>query len=623
MRKKKITGILVGAAMAFSFSPSLQAQSKFYGDFLFGYRVVDTSGPGADYKYKEDYNLYGGARLYNFNLSYLPENGLKKIFDRLDIRMYNLGGDPFETMNFALQKYGKYLLQYDRKKSTYFYHDLNLGDGGEPYDLHTFDFDRSRDSGLARIWLAKEVDLYMNFDRYTKKGASTTTLDVSRLELELDKPIQEESKEIAVGANIHFNRYSFVLEEKFLNYKTENSLFLPGYTDGGPGSVYPSAVDYYFLNEPYTLNMNTSLFRFNARPWDRFLLTGSAQISSLDMDLDYSERAMGVDYLDWDFKYDYSGKGNFERNFQLCEVDASYLILEKLTFIGAFRYHNFDQTGSLTIEGETETQDYGFETIGADAGLRYEFTPRVSLTVGYRFEDRSLDDGLETVTYEFDTIKNGGFGNLRWDVSRMFKLALDFEHSQYEDPFTRISPTDYDRLRLTARYQAKALTVTGSYLWTNSRSEVFEEVWTSAKNQFNFRLGYRADGFNAWGGFAYIQVTRETELDRVVSYLPYWTGPGGTFLWEIFYEGKSSLLDAMLSYDLNKDWKLGGYLNYYANRGSWQIDRTLLKLYLEYSFVAGYVAQVGYRYVNYKELKFGYNNYRANIVEMSFGYRWK
>jgi opacity protein-like surface antigen len=620
MRKNRIIGTFLGLALASSLSLSLQAQSKFYGDFLFGFRIVDTSGPGADYKYKEDYNLHGGARLYNFNMSYTPENGFKKLFDRLDIRMYNIGGDPFETFSVALQKHGQYLLQYDRKKSTCFYHDLNLGDGGEPYDLHTFDFDRLRDSGLAKIWLAEKADLYLGFDRSTKKGASTTTLDINRVEFEMDKSIQEESKEIVLGLNIHFHRYSLVIEEKFMNYKNENSLFLPGYADGGPDAIFPTSLNYYFLNQPCDLKSNTHTFKFNARPLDRLFLTGSVQISRLDMDLDYSEQAQGVNYLNRKFQYTYAGTGAFDRDIQLYEVDASFTLLRKLTLVSSVRYHNFNQTGSLAVDRETEAQDYGYHTLGVDAGFEYQFSPQLALTLGYRFEDRNLD-GLETVTYEFDTTKNGAFGNLKWDLSRLFKLTLDYEHSQHNDPFTLISPTAFNRLRITARYQANALNISGSYLWSNSKTEVFEDVWKSSKNQFNLRLGYHADRFNASGGFSYIQAKRQG--DRTVTYPPYWTGPGGTFLWEILYEGKSSLLDATLSFDMHQNWKIGGYANYYFNKGSWKIERTVLKAYIEYAFAAGYMAQLGYRFVDYKEKKFGYNDYKANIIEFSFGHRWK
>ena len=111
MRTKNILLSFLGIVMELSVASSLQAQGKFSGDFLFGFRFVDTSGPGAEYKYKEDLNLRRGARLSNFNLSYAPDNGLKKYFDRLDVRVLNLGGDPYESISVGLQKYGRYQIQ--------------------------------------------------------------------------------------------------------------------------------------------------------------------------------------------------------------------------------------------------------------------------------------------------------------------------------------------------------------------------------------------------------------------------------------------------------------------------------------------------------------------------------
>jgi hypothetical protein len=620
MTKKTTLKTLPGIILVISLSLALQAEGTFKGNLLFGFRVVDTSGPGADYKYREDINLRGGARLTSFNLAYAPDNGLKKYFDRLDIQVNNFGGDPFETLSASLQKYGKYTMRYDRRKSAYFYQDLTLGDGGALYDLHTLDFDRVVDSGVAKVWLGQRADLYFNFDRYTKKGRSTTTQDVERLEFEFDKPVQEESKEVAVGLNVHFNRFSLVLEQKFLNYNNENSYFLPGYSDGGENASDPTALDYYNLNQPYDLKANFSTLRFNARPFDRLFVTGSAQFSALDMDLDYSESASGINYLNRKFESDYSGSGKFDRNMQLYDINASLAITQKLSFVGAIRFHRFDQTGSLTIGADKESMDIAYETLGVDAGVQYEFSPRLALTLGYRFENRDLDN-LETVTYEFNTTQNGGFGNLKWNPTRALKLTLDYEHRSYEDPFTLISPTAYDRLRITARYQFQSFSVTGSYLMNNSKSEVEADVFKVDRNQFNLRAGYHGEKLKAFAGYAYIQSKRQG--DRTVTYPPFWTGPGGTFLWEIYYEGKANLIDATLSYDVDENWKLGGYVNFYDNSGSYEVKRTTFKAYLEYTFNAGYVAQVGYRHVNFEETHLGYNDYKANIVEFSFGYRWK
>jgi hypothetical protein len=44
---------------------------------------------------------------------------------------------------------------------------------------------------------------------------------------------------------------------------------------------------------------------------------------------------------------------------------------------------------------------------------------------------------------------------------------------------------------------------------------------------------------------------------------------------------------------------------------------------VEYTFNNGLVSQIGYRYVDFKEKMSGFNDYSANILELSFGYRWK
>jgi len=622
MRRKKILLAVILSIFVFSVAFSLQAEDKdktFYGNFMFGYRTVDTSGPGADFKYKEDINLDDGVRLFNFSLHFVPKEKLKKFFDRIDINVYNFGGDPFETFGLSIQKYGTYKFQYDRKKAVYFYHDLHEA-GGDIYDLHTFNFDRIMDSGFLNICLGSHVDLYLNFDRYTKKGESVTTFDINRIEFEFDKPISEESNEVAVGVDVKLKRYSFVFEEKIQDYENSNSLFQPGYADGGASARYPSSLNYFYLNQPYDLKTYTTTFKFNARPFNNLLIAGSAQISNQNMDITYSEDEYGIDYLGNTFMYTFRGEGNFKRQIQLYDFDISYLLLNKLAIIGAFRYHDFEQDGSLTVDGVKESAILNFDTFDFEGGLQYQFSPKFALTLGYRFESRDLE-GTETVTHEDETLRSGFFGNLKWDFRRALKLTLDFQRSYYDGPYTLISPTIFDRFRVTAKLRVKQFNFSGSYLLKKSESEIGADLWKSTKNQLNLRLGYNTENVRIFTGYSLIDV--EHKGDRTVAYPPSWSGPGGTFLWSILYEGESHLFDGSFSLKLGKNWKIGSYANSYSNKGFWEISRTTLKEYLEYTFESGLITQLAYRYVDFKEKSSGFNDYKANILELSFGYRWE
>ena len=643
MRTKTILISALLAVLVFSQALALQAQEKeknFIGSFSFGYRAVDTSG--ATEKYREHINLDKGVRLFNFNLTYLATNDLKKLFDRIDMVVTNFGGDPFETFSVSLQKYGTYKFRYDRKKSDYFYSDLYENGSGGLYDYHRLDFNRISDSAVFNLTLCKNVAVYLNYDRYTKSGDSVVAFDVNRLEAEADKPLSEKLSEIAVGVDLHVSRYGLIVEGRRQEYKNTNSFFVPGYSDGGPGATYPSALDYYRMDQPYDFTSNITSFRLNARPLDNLIFKGSARLSKQDTHLSYSEQASGIDYLDSRFVTDLSGTGKFKREIQLYDGDLTYLLCNKLAVIGGIRYNTFSQNGSLTVGGAAESVDFGYNTLGIEAGLQYQFSPKLTLTAGYRHEKRELtspqselaEPVFETVTYADTTVRNGLFGNAKWDLKNI-KLTFDYQHGAYDDPYTLISPTAYDRFRATAKYQIKGFNVSATYLMSRTKNEIdggvnfrvkytddnYSDLWKSSNDQFNLRFGYGGAKVSASAGYSYIAF--KSNSNRQVQYNPFWSGAGGTFLWAIKYEGKSTLLDASVAYTLNPNWKFGAYVNSYKNSGFWPIERTMFKGYIEYTFTGGFVSQLAYRWYNFKEKDGGYNDYKAGILEFSFGYRWE
>lgn len=632
MRTHKIIATVAGLVLVFSMAVSLQAEENtgsFFGRLKMGYRIVDTSG--AETKYKEDINLNPGGYLNTFALHYSPDSFLKEIFDSLDVNLYNLGNEPFQTFNLSLQKFGKYKFKWDRRKSTYFYADQAEASPGHLYDMHRFNFDRVMDRGTFIVTLSKNVKVYADYSRYSKIGNSTTTQDINRIEFEVDKPIEENMRDITLGVDFHINRYTFIFEEKIQDYENVNSFFLPGYEDGGENARYPSSLLYYDHAQPYDFKTYNHIFKLNARPLDSLLIKGIARISDMDMNLDYMEEIAGTDYVNRPFEYSMEGSGEFERKMNLFDLDVNWLLSHKFAIVAAFRYNKFEQMGTLTIENEAMEQDFGYDTLGTDIGLQFNFNPQLSLTAGHRYEERELEN-LETVLYEEKTQRNGIFGNIVWTPARAYKFTIDYEHGTYDDPFTLISPTSSHRLRTTAKVQIDKYYLTGSYLYSGHENDLLENEWESRRHQLNLRLGFLSDEFKGYAGIAYIDFKHEG--DRSIEYPPGWAGPGGTFPWNILYEGKSTLVDLSLFWDVNEEWKLGAYGNYYTNRGYWELDRQTLKAYVEYALPYGMMTEVAYRYVNYEENYFdaggaslsslsGKNDYQANIIEISFGYRWQ
>ncbi len=586
--------------------------------FRLGYRAVDQSGTLQ--KYKEDINLEDGMRLFDFTFKLSPTNELSKLFDRVDINVFNFGGDPFEALTLSVQKYSTYQVQFSRKKSSYYYADQHET-GGVIYNPHTFDFRRITDSGLLKIWLLPSVNFYLDFNRYDKSGESITTLDINRIEFEFNQPIQEKSKEIAVGLNAQpFKEFSVVLEERILDYENSNSLFLPGYADGGEGARYPSSLNFFNLNQPYTLKSYSHTLKIYSQPIKRILLSGSAKITDQDLDLTYQESADGINYLGKFFDYSFPGMGKFQRKIGLYDLDLSFLLFDRLAITGVIRYHDFEQEGEMTVSGEKKTMDLNYDTLSLEGGIQYRFSSVIGLLAGYRNETRTLE-GVETVDYEEKTVRQGLFGNIKVSPSRKFTLNADYQFGTYDHPFTLVSPAEFHRFSAKARLNQKLVSFSASYIFTKSKNDIWQNDWSSTRHNFAFSGSYKGKNIN--GSASYSYVLQKHQGNRQVDYPPSFSGPAGTFLWEILYEGKSNILNGNLSAKMAENWNIGGLFNYYTNKGFWEISRLWLKGYIEYLFEEGFLAQIGYRYVDFKEKDSGFNDYSANILELSFGYRWE
>jgi hypothetical protein len=612
--------LTIGLILVLCWTFSLPAEAQeFKGSLKLGYRFLNTDG--SDFKYKEDINLVEGGYLPEFTLHFTPSKALQNLFDRLDLSIRNLGNEPFQTFDISLKKFGAYDFKWARRKSTYFYSDETESSPGHLYDFHSFDFDRVSDSGSLKVWLSPNVQLFADYDAYTKQGASITTLDINRIEFEFDKPVSESNREIAVGITANWQGYSFLFEERIQDYENDFGFFLPGYADGGAGARYPSDLLYFTQNQPYDFKTYNHTFRLNARPFSALIIKGSARLSDMDMNLSYDEAASGTNYLNRPFSYSLGGSGEFERQIKLLDLDLTFMLSNRLALVSAVRHNDFEQNGSLNIAGESMAQDFAYDTLGVDAGLQFQASQAFTLTGGYRFEERSLEN-LETFLYEDKTTRHGFFGNVSLVPSRNFRANLDYQYGDYDNPYTMIAPTKFNRFRATARLSVQELYFSGLLQVSKKENDALAgQPWESSRTHFNLRAGYHGEKVKLFAGYGLINI--EHEADRTVSYPPGWAGAPDSFSWTIDYEGKSSIFDASVMAEASELARVGAYVNFYQNSGFWEIDRTMLKAYLQYDLPIGIFTELALRYIDFEEELSGLNDYSATIFELNFGYRWQ
>ncbi|MEO1088260.1 MAG: hypothetical protein AAFY88_28860, partial [Acidobacteriota bacterium] len=101
-----------------------QEEGALDGRFRLGYRFVDVNG--SENKYAEDFNLDDGVRLFEFRLDFEAPETMRSLVDRVALDIDSFGGDPFESLQLRIQRFGSFDFRYDRRASTYFYNDFIL-----------------------------------------------------------------------------------------------------------------------------------------------------------------------------------------------------------------------------------------------------------------------------------------------------------------------------------------------------------------------------------------------------------------------------------------------------------------------------------------------------------------
>jgi hypothetical protein len=628
-------------ALAAAAGPALAQDDPgaFSGAFRVGYRSVDVDGSAT--KYREDVNLDDGPRLFDLRFTLLPTGELGAMVDRVDLDVTDFGGDPFETLRLGVRKFGAFDFTYSRRESEYFYQDVivphevanvRLSNAG---DLHHFDFERVQEKADLSVEVGTRAAVTFGFDRFTKRGESTTTLDLLRDEFELERPIDESLNAFHAGFEYRFDRVTVVVEERVRDYENVVDVFLPGASQGESPTT-ATALDFFFLEQPYDFTSEETVLRAVARPTSRWILRGVASFDRLDLDLTAAERSQGVDFATNPFATDLTGEGAIERDTEQVDLDFTYLVSDRLAVVGGAYSKQLEQDGDFLWGGARNLGSWSIDTTGVEAGVELTVNPRLTASVGTRWESREATHGaLEAVVPGFpvpfatetvETDHTGLFASLAWRPADLpLRVTAEVDQSDADDPFTLASPTDRLRYRLRAEYGlGGGFALTGSF--TGNRAENDRSGWDATYDQLNLRVAYTAPALEASLGYGLVDIDRS--IDQLVSF--------GT-LFAIDYDARSSFVDGRVQWTPAPDWRLGASATLYDNDGDfsggrqYDISRDDLRVFAEYLFPQSYSLRLAWRNVDYGEDDVAiealagagdFDDYEADVLELSVGYRW-
>jgi len=593
------------------------AASPLTGSVALGVRSVDVDG--TETKYREDVNLEDGVRIFGIDLRYRPTSDSGPV-DDLVFAASNLGGDPFESVHLGVRKYGEYSLQVDRRRSAYFYEDTILPvelasvEASTAGDLHHFDFERVRDSASLDITVSPLTRLSLGLDRQTRKGESTTTLDIQRDEFELDRPLDESLNAFRIGVEHDWRHVTLIFEEELSDFENTSQILLPGASPGQSLSN-PAALQFYRLDQSYDYASRSHLLRAIAEPTDRLDVAAMWRRQDLDLDLQGREQAQGTDFSGAPFTSAASGPADVGRDIEIAGLDFGFSFSPRARLVAATRLSTLDQRGRLLFGADRGEGDWTIETEGYELGAEFAMRPRLLLAGGWSTESRDTlfaqtlngagNGGSER------TDRDGYFIRLLFTPANGFELTAAIEDNDIDDPFSLASATASRRLKLTARYAwDNGIALDGAYRKTDVENGISD--WAADTEQLNLRLTYRTEYFELSSGMASVELSRDVQA--VV------TGGSLQVLFPVAYRADSSFGDLVARWRASERVAVGTSLRRYDNGGSFAVERDDYRVFAEYALSGDYTLEATYRDIDYVED--AYDAYDARLLELGIRLSW-
>ena len=582
-------------------APGIARADVVEGEIAIGYRNVSVDGSRA--KYDQDVNLDDGARLFDLRLSIRPDDASPLTPDAVTLDARNLGGDPFEQLRLDVRKYGRYAFRANRRRSAWFYDDILVLpadasiEGSTGGDFHRFDVERVHDDVSLTIEATERAQFVIGFDRQRKTGESTTTLDISRDEFELDAPVDETLETWRIGARYRWPSLRLSLDERIRDYASLGERFLPGFSVGeNPGDL--TTVDFYFLDEPYRFRSYEHTATVHFEPGQRFRSTARILVGDLDLDTDVEERSGGIDFMGNPFSTDIAGGGSIERESTAQSLDLSYSVTDRIDLIAGLRHRSLDQVGAIdfgTAEGGTSRWD--IENQAYDLGIAVAPRDDLTLAAGWRRERRDLffrdqQAGADPVTEAERSDADLFYATLDYRPMPGLGVSLSLNDRQIDDPFSLATPADARRFRIRARWKGdNGFSAVVSHLHTTRDNDVAQ--WSHDSSQTSLRIAYSSESLLVSAG------TTRADVDR--DYMRLVTGGFRQDLFDVAYSADTSYDDLLVRWSARERLDIGAALRRYDNDGSFPVQRDDFRLFASIGIAEGYVLDLSWREIDYEE----------------------
>lgn len=635
-----------------------QNQEQVVGDYLLtssievGVRGLKLEGSGD--KYRSDLNYHPGVRIFDSSFLMRSKDNQGVLFDSLLFNSSGWGGDPNGYFRANVEKTGIYRLDVNYRRFKYFNRVSTISLGQHNFNTrHKFgDFD------LTLLPQNERIKFYLGFSPDQSSGPGLTTTRFSGDEFPILTNQETRANNFRAGVDAKVLGFNLSFLQGLRYFKDDSSLVL---NSPQPGNNTTNLSQINTHRQELPTNGHHFFTRFSAHTFIRKKLDFAARYvyTSTTTRFNLSEQYTGIanttgNIVVLDRLID---SGVAKRPYGLGDLAATFFATDKFSISESFRVDNFRINGgdrfseALFQNNRTTgvplatvfTNTTGFRTTNYRRYMNtvrgdYEFTPRYSAHVAYRYTNRhiegiKLDQNLANppvarVVEEFDNRADAVIFGLKALPTKIWSLYFDGEHGTTDNVFVRVDNYKYTNLRLRTRLAPSPKLSFNAAVVTknNSNPTVTEDVpprnfGVDIKSRiFSGSVNWAPHArFSLDSGYTYSRVSSDAAIIMFIA------GVRRQGVSQYFMRDHSVFVDAFVqihprvtafaSYRIGKDNGQGNLVStdptFLIDGYPYQFQSPEVRLAFKISNRVDW--NVGYQYYNYKEKFPNAQNYRAHL----------
>jgi hypothetical protein len=481
----------------------------------FGYRGLQVVGDLN--KYQSDLNYKAGPRLFDSSFLMRAKNGDAPLFDTLLFTTSGWGADPSGNLRISVEKPKWYRFEGTYRKFNYFRFLNNFANpnwvfspsnfsvppnpvtGEHGYNTET----KLGDFDLTLLPKNKTIRFTVGYSPERYNGPAYTNYHFGGNDFNYLSNLKSRANDFRFGADGQVGPVDFSFLQGFRRFRDDS------FVNSGPNpgiNVDPAKANLTSFQHQEPARGNVDFTRFSAHTLvaKKLDITGRVVYSKTDSNFAFIENFTGNN---WNPKVggwppgplpatpnklnlgQYNITGDSNRPQWLGDVGATFLATDKLRISNTFRVEDFKIFGNAVFADffsitrpsgtTTQTDTIGFSNLDAHTITRYrkyqdivegdyQFNPRYSMHVGYRYGHRRIEESFEgndlssngsippaARTSSSDSDDNNThaiFGGFRARPANNWTIYFDAEHGTADNVFSRIGNYDYTNVRAKTRY---------------------------------------------------------------------------------------------------------------------------------------------------------------------------